>query len=45
MDKSYPSKKSLGGYIEDLKKRIEFFTDWIENGTPSLFWLSGFYFT
>ncbi|XP_055843876.1 dynein axonemal heavy chain 6 [Episyrphus balteatus] len=42
--KSFLSIKPLPNYIADFQRRIDFMQDWIENGTPRSYWLSGLYF-
>jgi len=42
---AYPSRKPLGPWMVDFRKRIEMFQTWIQNGPPNVFWFSGFFFT
>jgi dynein heavy chain len=41
---SYPSSKSVTGYMTDLKKRIDFISAWHVDGPPPSYWLPGFFF-
>jgi dynein heavy chain len=42
---AYPSQKGLMSWTEDLNTRLHFFSDWILEGPPTIFWVSGFFFT
>jgi dynein heavy chain len=38
------SLKPLASWIDDCNLRIDFLNNWIKNGTPKVYWISGFYF-
>jgi dynein heavy chain len=40
----YSSHKPLSSWYDDLLKRIEFMRNWLINGHPSSFWISGFFY-
>jgi len=42
--KAYPSLKPLSAWVQDLAQRLHFIQQWIDHGTPSCFWMSGFFF-
>lgn len=39
--RSYPSLKPLAGYVADQQLRLKFFTDWLMQKPPAVFWISG----
>ncbi|KAG5489970.1 hypothetical protein JKF63_00089 [Porcisia hertigi] len=43
-EKSYPSLKSLGAWVDDLVRRLSMVQDWFVHGHPATYWISGFFF-
>lgn len=41
---SYLSLKSLGNWVDDFIKRIEFMSNWLYKGPPQTFWVPAFFF-
>jgi dynein heavy chain len=41
---AYPCLKPLASWFKDYVLRVTFFRRWCEKGTPSSFWLPGFYY-
>lgn len=41
---AYPSLKPLASWYIDLKARVTFMDDWLQNGTPKSYWISGLFF-
>jgi dynein heavy chain len=43
-DVAYPSLMPLANWVADLLARCQFIQKWIDEGTPKVFWISGFFF-
>jgi len=36
--------KPLASWFDDLIQRVAFMNDWLVNGQPNAYWISGFFF-
>ena len=41
---AYPSLKPLASWITDLHERVAFMGEWLKNGEPISYWMSGMFF-
>lgn len=41
---AYPSLKPLASWIRDLNDRVQFMQEWLAQGNPNCYWISGLYF-
>lgn len=41
---AYPSLKPLMSWFRDLLERVDFMDQWLVQGQPPCFWISGFFF-
>ena len=39
------SVQALGPYVKEVVERCQFFADWVNNGPPTVYWISAFFFT
>ncbi len=42
--RAYPSLKPLSAWVVDLLERCAFIQNWVDKGTPAVYWISGFFF-
>lgn len=42
---AYPTMKRLPSFVDDLIKRLGILQNWLDDGKPAMFWISGFSFT
>eukprot|EP00924_Labyrinthula_sp_SR-Ha-C_P001265 maker-scaffold_7-snap-gene-19.73-mRNA-1 protein AED:0.01 eAED:0.01 QI:0/0/0/1/1/1/2/0/4142 len=42
--KAYPSLKPLNAWVDEFLQRLNFISEWVRHGNPSVYWISGFFF-
>ena len=41
---AYPSLKPLSSWVKDLVLRVQFIRNWLVDGNPRTYWMSGMFF-